>query len=132
MKSPQILLGIAVLGLIVVAIGLGVTESPRAALWPMAMAILNGAVLYKIMRDPPKPTPWTRSRVIASAVIFGASGLAVVIALFWVLTVRPEWPIRAVAFTGILAVPTLGVWLMRAARAQDRAARFGDQGPSGR
>jgi hypothetical protein len=129
-KSPQILLGASILGLIVVAIGLGVTDSPRAALTPTAMAIVNGAVFYKFVRNPPKPTPWTSSRIVASAVIFGTCGLAVIIALAWVLTVRSEWPIRIVAVIGILTVPTLGVWLMRVARAQDRAARLGDHEPS--
>jgi hypothetical protein len=123
-KSPQILLGVTVLGFIVVAIGLGVTGSPRAALWPTAMAILNGVVLYKMVRNPPEPTPWTRSRAIAGAVIFGTSGLAVIIALVWILTVRSEWPIRTVAVIGILTVPALGVWLVRVARAQDRIARL--------
>ncbi|GAA1138993.1 hypothetical protein GCM10009630_42470 [Kribbella jejuensis] len=130
MKSPQVLLGVAVLGLVVVAIGLVVTDDPRAALWPMALAIANGAVLYKMARTPLRPTPWTRSRVIASALLFGSGGLAVVIALVWVLTVRSEWPIRIVAAIGILTVPTLGLWLIRVARAQDRAARLGDHGPA--
>ena len=130
MKSPQILLGVTVVGLIAVAIGLGVTESPRAALWPAALAIANGAVLYKFVRNPPRPTPWTRSRVIASAVMFGVGGLAVLSALVWVLTVRSEWPIRIVAGIGILTVPGLGVWLIWVARAQNRAARLGDPGPS--
>lgn len=123
MKSPQVVLGVAVGGLVVVAIGLGVTGSPREALWPAVLAIANGVLLYKIARNPPKPTPWTRSRVIASAVMYGLGGLAVMTAMGWVLTVRSEWPIRTVAVIGILVVPTLGVWLVWVARAQDRAAR---------
>jgi hypothetical protein len=128
-KSPQILLGIAVLGLVVAAVGLGVVDGLRAALSPLAGAIVFGAVLYKT-RDAPKPTPWTRSRIVASAVLVGTGGLAMIITLVWVLTVRSEWPIRVVAVIGILLVPTLGLWLVRVARAQDRAARSGDHEPS--
>lgn len=129
MKSAQIVLGIAVLGFIASAVGLLVTDGPRAALSPMSGALFAGAVLYKAMRDSPKPTPWTRPRIVASALLFGAGGLAVIITLVWVLTVRSEWPIRIVAVIGILSVPTLGLWLVRIAQAQDRAARSSGQEP---
>jgi hypothetical protein len=129
-KSPQIVLGIAVLGLIVSAVGLLVTDGLRAALSPVLGAILFGGVLYKAVRDSPKPTRWTRQRIVASVVILGTSGLAMIITLVWVLTVRPEWPIRIVAVIGILLVPSLGLWLVRFARAQDRAARFSGHDPS--
>jgi len=130
MKSPQILLGIAVLGLVVAAVGIGVVDGPRAALSPSAGAIVFGAVLFKVVREAPKPTPWTRSRIVATAAIYGITSLAMIVTLVWVLTVRSEWPIRVVAVIGILLVPTLGLWLVRVARAQDRAARFGDHEPS--
>ncbi|ONI76540.1 hypothetical protein BWI15_04320 [Kribbella sp. ALI-6-A] len=67
---------------------------------------------------------------MASAAILGISGLAVIVTLVWVLTVRPEWPIRIVAVIGILLVPTLGLWSVRMARAEDRAARLSGQEPS--
>lgn len=100
-----------------VAVGLGVSEGPRAALAPLAGALLFGAVLYKVLRDPPKPTRWTRPRVVASAALFGTAGLTVVTALIWLLIVRSEWPIRIVAVIGILSVQVLGVWLLQVARA---------------
>jgi hypothetical protein len=53
-----------------------------------------------------------------------------VITLVWVLTVRSEWPIRTVAIIGILLVPTLGLWAVRVARAEDTAARLNSQEPS--
>jgi integral membrane sensor domain MASE1 len=129
-KSPQIVLGIAVLGLIASAVGSFVTAGPRAALSPAIGAVVFGVILYKIVRNPPAPTRWTRQRVVASAAIYAVSGLAMIVTLVWVLTVRPEWPIRIVAVIGILLVPTLGLWLVRVARAQDRAARLSGQGPS--
>ncbi len=124
MKSPQIILGIAVLGSIASAVGSFVVDGPRAAVSPTVAAVVFGLVLYKVVRNPPAPTRWTRPRVIATAAIYAASSLAMIITLAWVLTVRPEWPIRIVAVLGILLVPTLGVWLVRVARAQDRAARL--------
>jgi hypothetical protein len=126
-KGPQIVLGIAVLGSITSAVGSVVVDGPRAALSPMVTAVVFGLVLYKVVRNPPAPTRWTRPRVLATAAIYATSSLAMLITLAWVLTVRPEWPIRIVAVLGILLVPTLGVWLVRVARAQDRDAQ-----PSGR
>ena len=99
------------------------TEGPRAALSPLGSAVIFGLILFKVVQDPPKPTPWTRARVVVTAVLFGTSGLALIIAMVWVLTVRSEAPIRVVAVIGILSVPALGIWLVRTARSQDRAAR---------
>ncbi|WP_143465397.1 hypothetical protein [Kribbella sp. ALI-6-A] len=130
MKSRQIVLGIAVLILGASAVGFLVTDGPRAALSPALGAIVSGVILYKLVRNPPAPTRWTRHRVMASAAILGISGLAVIVTLVWVLTVRPEWPIRIVAVIGILLVPTLGLWSVRMARAEDRAARLSGQEPS--
>ncbi|TCO19083.1 hypothetical protein EV652_11460 [Kribbella steppae] len=67
---------------------------------------------------------------MATAAIYATSSLAMIVMLVWVLTVRPEWPIRIVAVLGILLVPTLGLWLVRVARAQDRAARLSGQEPT--
>jgi hypothetical protein len=123
-KSPQIVLGIAVLGSIASAVGSFVVDGPRAALSPTVAAVVFGLVLYKVVRNPPAPTRWTRPRVIATAAIYATSSLPMIVMLVWVLTVRPEWPIRIVAVVGILLVPTLGLWLLRVARAQDRLARL--------
>jgi hypothetical protein len=129
-KSPQVVLGFAVVGFLALAVGQLVADGPRAAISPTLGAIVTGAVLYKLVRNPPAPTRWTRPRVIASAAIYGISSLAMIVMLVWVLTVRPEWPVRIVAVIGILLVPTLGLWLVRVARAQDRDARLSGQEPS--
>jgi hypothetical protein len=129
-KSPQIVLGIAVLGSIASAVGSFVADGPRAALSPTVAAVVFGVILYKVVRNPPAPTRWTRPRVIATAAIYAVSSLAMIVSLVWVLTVRPEWPIRVVAVIGILLVPTLGLWLVRVARAQDRTARLSGQEPT--
>lgn len=130
MKSPQIILGIAVLGAIASAVGSFVADGPRAALSPTIGAVVFGVILYKVVRNPAAPTRWTRQRVVASAAIYGVTSLAMIVTLVWVLTVRPEWPIRILAIIGILLVPTLGLWLVRVAQAQDKAARMSGQEPS--
>jgi hypothetical protein len=122
-KGPQIVLGIAVVGSIAAAVGNLVADDPLGALSPTVAAVVFGLVLYKV-RNSPAPTRWTRPRVLVTAAIYATSSLGMIITLAWVLTVRPEWPIRILAVVGILLVPTLGLWLLRVARAQDRVARL--------
>jgi hypothetical protein len=128
-KGHKILLGIAMLVSAVSALGLVLTDDPRAALSPTLGLIVCGGILYKLVRHPPAPRRWTRQRLIVRTSILGAVSVPVLVCFIWVAVIRPEWPIRLVAVIGILSVPALVLWFVRTARAEDQAARMIVQEP---
>lgn len=116
------MLGVA-FGLMVVAtVGSLVTGGLRSALSPAFTTILLGVVLFRYWRNPPPPKPWTKWRVIGSAVILGVASTAVIACLVWVAVINPAWELRAVAAGGTLFVLGVIVWTVRLAQTEHRQA----------
>lgn len=110
-------------GLLVVAtVGSLVTGGLRSALSPAFSTVVLGVLLFRYWRNPPPPKPWTKWRVIGSAVVLGLASTAVISCLVWVAVINPGWQLRAVAVGGVLVVLGAIFWTLRLAQAEHREA----------
>jgi len=116
------MLGVALGMLVVATVGAVLTDGPRAALSPAFGTIVIGVLLVRFVRNPPAPRLWSKQRVIASGVVFGLTGSAVIGCMVWVMVIRPEWSIRGVAIFGILFVLGTLLWTLRMAQTEHREA----------
>ncbi|MFG1816184.1 hypothetical protein ACGFIF_20640 [Kribbella sp. NPDC049174] len=120
--SKRVGLGVAFGMLVVATVGAVVTDGLRAALSPAFGAVVLGVLLFRYVRNPPAPRPWTKQRAVATAVVIGVAGAGVIGCLVWVAAIRPEWPLRVVAVFGILFVLGSFLWTLRTAQAEHREA----------
>ncbi|MFF0339697.1 hypothetical protein [Kribbella sp. NPDC004875] len=122
MRGLQILLGVSAGACLIAAIGLVIIGDVQGAVSPAMAAVLGGVVLYRQARNPPELKPWSRVRIVVSAVVGGAGTLAVLGMLGWVALFVPDWPARAVAVGGMVLVVALGTWMVRTVRKLNQQA----------
>jgi peptidoglycan/LPS O-acetylase OafA/YrhL len=123
MRGLVVLLCVAAAGSVVAAVANGLAGDALGAIPPAILAVLFAFGAYRQVKHPVKPQPWTRTRVVVSAVFGGALTLAVLATLGWTAISVPDWPIRAVSVAGIVFVVCLVIWVVRIARRMDREAR---------
>ncbi|MEV0791593.1 hypothetical protein [Kribbella sp. NPDC050459] len=123
MRGLAVLLWVAVAGNVVAAVANGLAGDALGAVLPAVLAVAFAFGAYRLAQNPPRPQPWTKARVVLSAVFGGAMTLAVLAALGWTAISIPDWPIRAVSVAGMAFVVGMVIWGVRTARRLDREAR---------
>ena len=130
-KSKRIGLGVVLVVLAICTVGLLVTDGPRAALSPALGVVIDGVLLYRLVKHPTPPRIWSKQRFIAYVVVVGVGGLVTVAALAWVAVVVPDWPTRLLFLVLIALVPVVALWGVQMVREEDQAARQGLEGAPG-
>ncbi|MFC5261708.1 hypothetical protein ACFPJ1_06260 [Kribbella qitaiheensis] len=132
MKSQRIGLGVVLVVLAICTVGLLVTDGPRAALSPALGAVINGVLLYRLVKHPTPPRIWSKQRFIAYVVVVGVAGLVTAAVLTWVaVVIVPDWPTRLLALVLIALVPVGALWGVQMVRKEDHAARQALEGAPG-
>lgn len=108
------MLGVSAVGCAIAAIGLAVMGDVRGALSPAFTAVFAGILVYRQAKNPPELKPWSRVRIVVSAVVGGAGTLAVLGMLGRVALIAPDWVTRAVAVGCMVFVVVLVAWVVRA------------------
>ncbi|MGW7679191.1 hypothetical protein ACWGID_00530 [Kribbella sp. NPDC054772] len=112
-RGLQILLRVSAGACLIAAIGLAVSGDVRGAVAPACAAVLGGSIVYWQAKYPPELKPWSRTRIVVSAIVGGAGTLAVLGMLGWVALVVPDWLTRLVAVGGMVFVVVLVTWVVR-------------------
>ncbi|MDX2972813.1 hypothetical protein PWY87_34180 [Kribbella solani] len=80
------------------------------------MAVAAGAMLFKYRTNPPELRPWSRGRVVVSAVVGGTATVAVLGTLGWVAVFYPDWRMQLIAAVLMAFVVGFTIWVARLAR----------------
>jgi hypothetical protein len=116
MRGLVVLLCVAAVGNLAAAVINALDGDALGAILPAVLAVLMVFGAYRNLKHPPKPQPWTRTRVVLSVVLGGTATVAVLAVLGWTAIYVPDWSIRAVSVAGMVFVVGVAIWAVRTAR----------------